>query len=142
MERRRPRKPPTRPLVLIVDGHDDTRALYALALSGMGFDVVPASDGDDACFRAWATHPDVIVTEVSLPPMDGWSFVQNLKRDPRTRDIPVVVLTGHAQRSVHERAEREGCVAVFVKPCLPDQLALGLRELLNRDSARDAMTAS
>ena len=142
MERRRPRKPPTRPLVLIVDGHDDTGALYALALSAMGFEVVPARDGEDGCYRARATHPDIIVTEVSLPPVDGWSFVQNLKHDPRTRDIPIVVLTGHGQPSVRERAEREGCAAVFVKPCLPDQLALGLRELLNRYSSRDAMTAS
>ncbi|PYR64209.1 MAG: hypothetical protein DMF91_01065, partial [Acidobacteria bacterium] len=66
MERRRPRNPPTRPLVLIVDSHDDSRALYALALSGMGFDVVPASDSEDGYYRAWTTHPDIIVTELSI----------------------------------------------------------------------------
>ena len=134
MERRRPRNPPTRPLVLIVDSHDDTRALYALALSGMGFDVVPASDSEDGYFRAWTTHPDIIVTELSITPIDGWTFVRDLKDDPRTRDIPVVILTGHGQASVREQAEREGCAALFLKPCLPEQLAVGLRELLHRQS--------
>ena len=134
MDRRRQRNPPTRPLVLIVDSHDDSRALYALALSGMGFDVVPATDSEDGYYRAWTTHPDIIVTELSITPIDGWTFVRDLKDDPRTRDIPVVILTGHGQASVREQAEREGCAALFVKPCLPDQLAIGLRELLDRQS--------
>jgi CheY-like chemotaxis protein len=132
MERRRPRQPPARPLVLLVDGHDDTRELYVLALEFLGFQTVIADDAEDAFLRAWETHPDIIVTEVSLVPVDGWHLVQDLKRDPRTRDIPVVVLTGHAQASVRERAQREGCAALFVKPCLPDQLAVGLRDTLSR----------
>jgi len=130
MERRHPRHPPTRPLVLIVDGHEDTRALYALALSANGFDVVPALDGDDGFERAWMTHPDVIVTEVALP-TDGWGFVHSLKLDPRTRDIPILVLTGYAQPSVRDRAAREGCAAVMTKPCLPEELARGLRQVLD-----------
>src|SRR6266567_2660882 len=135
MDRRRQRNPPARPLVLIVDGHEDTRALYALALSGMGFDVMPASDSEDGYFRAWTTHPDVIVTEVAITPIDGWTFVRDLKDDPRTRDIPVVILTGHGEASVRERAEREGCSALFVKPCLPEQLAVGLRDLVQRNGS-------
>jgi CheY-like chemotaxis protein len=132
MERRHPRNPPMRPLVLIADGHEDARALYAIALSALGFDVVSAADGEDAYQRAWTMHPDIVVTEVSLPSIGDWHFIQKLKREPRTRDILVVVMAGHGQTSVRERARREGCAAVFVKPCLPDQLAFGLRELLNQ----------
>jgi CheY-like chemotaxis protein len=76
------------------------------------------------------THPDIIVTEISLPGIDGWDLVRDLKGHPRTRDIPVVVLTADGQPSVHSRAEHEGCAAVFVKPCLPEQLAIELRKLL------------
>jgi CheY-like chemotaxis protein len=130
MERRHPRNPPLRPLVLIADGHEDTRALYAIALSAGGFDVVSASDGEDAYHRAWTMHPDVVVTEVSLPSVGDWHLIQQLKREPRTRDILVVVVTGHGRTSVRQRARREGCAAVFVKPCLPDQLAFGLQQLL------------
>ena len=53
-----PGNPPERPLVLIVEGHDDTRAMYALALSAMGFDVVATQDGTEAYRRAWEIHPD------------------------------------------------------------------------------------
>lgn len=134
---RRPRLPPTRPVVLIVDGHDDTRALYALALSGMGFDVVPARDGEDAYHRAWAALPDIIVTELILSPGDGWELLKWLKADSRTRDIPVAVLTGHIAPSSRERADRQGCAAFILKPCLPDELAIELRQVLARTASHE-----
>ena len=132
MERRRPRTPPARPLVLIVDGHDDTCDLYAVALPSFGFETVTVDDGVHAFRRAWETHPDIIVTEISHSRLDDWHVVEDLKRDPRTRDIPIVVLTGHAEPSVRERADREGCAALLVKPCLPEHLADALREHLGR----------
>ena len=137
MERRRPRTAPARPLVLVVDGHEDTRELYAVALASFGFEIVTVDDGADAFGRAWQTHPDIIVTEVTLPQRDGWGFVEDLKRDPRTRDIPIVLVTGHGELSVRERAAREGCAALLVKPCLPEQLAHALRELLDRKPFSD-----
>jgi CheY-like chemotaxis protein len=61
--------------------------------------------------------------------------MHDLRRDGRTRDIPVVLLTGHAAASLRERAEREGCAGFFVKPCLPDELAIALRNVLARTIA-------
>ena len=61
MERRFPHAPPVRPLVLIVESHEDTRALYAIALSGMGFEVIAEGNCANAYGRAWKAHPDVIV---------------------------------------------------------------------------------
>ena len=127
MDRRRPRNLPTRPLVLIVEGHEDTRALYALALSAMGFDVVAERDGTEAFRRAWELHPDIIVTDLRLPNGDGWQVLQDMKNDTRTRNIPVVAVSGYVEQSVRERAERDGFAAFFPKPCLPDALADGLR---------------
>ena len=135
MERRRPRTPPARPLVLVVDGHEDTRELYAVALPSLGFETDTIGDGIRAFGRAWDMHPDIIVTEISLPRFDGWSLVAELTRDPRTRDIPIVVLTSHAELSVRERAQREGVAAVLVKPCLPERLATAVRELLGLKSS-------
>jgi len=132
MERRHTRTPPARPLVLIADGHDDTLELYAVALEPFGFETETVDDATQGFDRAWKTHPDVIVTEVSLPGRDGWSLVGDLKRNPRTRDIPVVVLTGRIEPSVRERAEREGCAAVLLKPVLPEQLAGALRRVLDQ----------
>jgi two-component system cell cycle response regulator DivK len=131
MDRRRPRNPPTRPLVLVVEGHEDTRELYTLALSASGFEVTTIVDGAEAYRRAWELHPDIIVTDLPMPNRDGCQFLQDLRQDPHTRDIPVVAVSGHVQRSVRERAERDGFAAFLPKPCLPDELAEGLRQVLN-----------
>ena len=130
MERRRPRQPPTRPLVLFADGHDDTRDLYVAALTSFGFEITTVSEGADAFARAWQTHPDIIVTEVLFPGFDGWDFIRNVTRDPRTRDIPVVIVTSDDKAAARERATREGCAAFLVKPCVPDRLATELRTAL------------
>jgi two-component system chemotaxis response regulator CheY len=122
--------------VLIVDGHDDTRELYAFALTLFGFETVTDDDAVHACEHARGLHPDVVVTEVALPRVDGWHLIENLKSDPGTREIPIVVLTGHARSSVQERANRVGCVGVLVKPYLPEELAEALRELLGHKWSR------
>jgi two-component system, cell cycle response regulator DivK len=134
MDRRPLQNPPARPLVLIVEGHDDTCALYALALSAMGFDVIPMWDGTDASRRASETRPDIIVTDLPMPDYDCWQFLRDLREDPRTRDIPVVAVSGSVQRSLRERAERDGFAAFFPTPCSPDALAAGLRQVLARQA--------
>ena len=130
MERRFPHNPPARPVVLIVESHEDTRALYAIALSGMGFEVIAEGNCANAYGRAWKAHPDVIVTDLTLRQLDGWELLRDLKQDPRTRDIPVVVITADSQPVVRERVERERGAACLLKPCLPDALASELRHVL------------
>jgi two-component system, cell cycle response regulator DivK len=143
MERRRPRRPPAHPLVLLVDGHADTRELYTDALRCFGFETETVDDFADAYARAWQTHPDAIATEVPLSMDSGWKFIQDLQRDPRTRGIPVVVVTSDARAIVRERAEQEGCAAFLLKPCLPDVLATTLRDVLTiRVQAHDRIPAS
>ena len=101
------------------------------ALSANGFEVVAAQDGAEAYSRAWVIHPDIILTDLAMPNCDGWQFLQDLKQDARTRNIPVVAVSGYVQRSVRERAERDGFAAFFPKPCLPEELATGLRQVLD-----------
>jgi CheY-like chemotaxis protein len=74
----------------------------------MGLDVVAARDLDGPYRRAWETHPDLIVTDVPVPNYDGWQVLRDLRQDPRRREIPLVALTGSVQRSVRERAVRDG----------------------------------
>src|SRR2546422_11143742 len=94
MDRRRARNAPSRPLVLIIDGHGDTRDLYLEALSGLGFEAIAVDDDAHAYERAWESHPDIIVTELTLPHSDGRHLLQRVKDDPRTRGSPGVVVTG------------------------------------------------
>jgi CheY-like chemotaxis protein len=142
MERRRPRNAASRPLVLVVDDHDDTRELYVQSLVCFGFEAIDAADCEQAYRRAWDSHPDIVVTDLTLRGAEAWQLIQDLKREPRTRDIPVVLLTGHAEPSFRERAEHEGCAGFFVKPCLPDELATELRHVLDRTIVHEGVSTS
>ena len=64
-----------------------------------------------------------------MPDGDGWELIQKLSSDPRTSDIPVVMLTACATEAVRDRAKQEGLAAFFFKPCAPDVLAAELRRL-------------
>jgi CheY-like chemotaxis protein len=92
--------------------------------------------------HAWESHPDIVVTDLTLRGGYGWHLIQDLKPEARTRDIPVVLLTGYAAPSLRERAEREGCAAFFVKPCLPEELAAELRHVLDRTIVHERVPAA
>jgi CheY-like chemotaxis protein len=85
---------------------------------------------------------DIVVTDLTLCGGDGWQLLHDLKREPRTREIPVVLLTGHHEPSLRERAEHEGCAGFFVKPCLPDELAAELRHVLERTIEHERVSTS
>jgi CheY-like chemotaxis protein len=127
--------------VLIVDGQQDRLALNALGLTMMGFDVLAANDSVTALGRVSTRSPNIIVTDLILRQASGWDLLSQLKSDPLTCDIPVVMLTGSAAFETRERAMREGCAALIVTPCLPDRLAVELRMLLLRHRATDRVSA-
>jgi CheY-like chemotaxis protein len=109
--------------------------MYAFALSALGLDVVAVEDGAEAYRRACVIDPDVIVTDLPTPSYEDWPFLHNLKHDPRTRHIPVVALSGHVRHTGGEQAERNGFAAFFLKPCLPSDLAEGLRHVLDETTS-------
>ena len=115
--------------VLVVDDHEDTRQMSLIVLRTQGFEATTACGGDDAFVRACEERPDVIVTDLAMPDGDGWELIQKLSSDPRTKDIPVVMLTACATEAVRVRAKQEGLAAFFFKPCAPDVLAAELRRL-------------
>ncbi len=124
------------PLVLIVDDVQDNRTVYVLFLKFSGYRVAEAENGVEALRQAEALMPDIIVMDLSLPVMDGWEATRRLKRDPRTRKIPVVVLTGHALPEHAQAAREAGCDLVITKPCLPDQLLDAIRRILDSPKPR------
>ena len=117
------------PVVLVVDDHEDTRQMSLIVLRSQGFSAMAAVGGQAGFVCASEQQPDVIVTDLAMPDGDGWEFVQRLSSDPRTRNIPVVMLTACATESVKQRAQQEGVAAFFFKPCSPDVLAAELRRL-------------
>jgi two-component system, cell cycle response regulator DivK len=106
--------------------------MYAEYLSFSGFRVAEAANGLEALEKAFELRPDVILMDLSLPGLDGWAATRQLKTDDRTRDIPVVALTGHALAGASDGARQAGCDAFVTKPCLPDELVLEVKRVLER----------
>lgn len=121
----------TAPLILIVDDFEDNREMYVQYLNFAGYRVAEAANGHEALKQAFATQPDLIVMDLSLPGMDGWEATRRLKKDERTKHIPVVALTGHALAGHSKTAIEAGCDAFVIKPCLPEDLAAEIRKILN-----------
>jgi two-component system, cell cycle response regulator DivK len=97
--------------------------MYAAHLKYEGFHVESAADGREGLKKAHALRPDVIVLDLSMPLIDGWTLCQTLKRTPLTQRIPVIVLSGFADEKSRERAQAAGVDIFLSKPCLPEDLA-------------------
>jgi CheY-like chemotaxis protein len=119
------------PSVLLVEDDQDGRRLYAEWLTEAGFRVEQAHNGLQALDRALSFQPDVVVTDLNIPGIDGFELTRRLKGDHRTCDIPVLAVTGYAAfASDPGRALRAGCDAVLPKPCSPDDLETAIRALI------------
>jgi len=125
------------PRVLLVEDDGDGRRLYALWLTEAGFSVKEAHNGFQALERALDHVPDVVVTDLNIPGIDGFELTRRLKLDPRTREVPVIAVTGYAAfQADPERARRAGCDVVLEQPCSPDDLEAAIRTLINTSGAR------
>ena len=104
---------------IIVDDHGDTRTGYAEFLTAFGYDVRTAADGDElrAVLAGWV--PDAIVLDLQLPRTDGWQLTREIKADPRTQDVAVVVVSACVMPSEREAAEAAGSDMFIAKPCDP-----------------------
>lgn len=119
------------PVVLIVDDHEDSLAMYAFGLLAMGFQPITADTGEDALARAYRFHPDVVVADINLAGMSGLDLVRRLRQDARTRRLGIIVLTGYAGAFVKQAADEAGCDRFLLKPCMPDALAGEIRDLID-----------
>jgi CheY-like chemotaxis protein len=115
--------------VLVVDDDDDARHMYARFFTFCGARALTAPDGAAALATARHEPPDVIVLDLVMPKVTGWEVLRRLKASPRTRNMPVLVLSGHSER---ESAIGSGADAYYDKPRSPRSLLDAVRRLLAR----------
>jgi two-component system, cell cycle response regulator DivK len=108
--------------VLIVEDQFDFLAIHKLYLEKHGYRVLYAENGKDGVRCAREHHPHLILMDYSMPDLDGVSATAQLKEDPSTRDIPVLLLTAHTYGSVGRRAREVGCAGFVGKPCEPRRI--------------------
>ena len=118
------------PAVLIVE--DDRHALsgYVEYLSSAGYSVTGVADGASALASALQHTPEVVITDITMPGMSGFELAAALRRDDRTRAIPVFGMTAHWSREVHTLAADVNMATVLLKPCAPAHLAAELSRVL------------
>ena len=119
-------------LILLADDSDDTRRFYRGFLTRRGYRVVTATDGESAIRIAIRRHPDVIVMDLAMPSLDGIEATLKLRADERTRDIPVVAVTGYGWKTVARIAAQAGFAAFVTKPCASIDLVDTVDQVLAR----------
>jgi two-component system, cell cycle response regulator DivK len=118
-------------VVLLVEDDRDGRRIYAAWLEQAGYQVVEAHNGLQALERAIDVVPDIVVTDLNIPGIDGYELTRRLKSDPRTDGIPILAVTGYAPFTRDPaRADRAGCDAILSKPCSPEDLEHSIRSLV------------
>jgi CheY-like chemotaxis protein len=116
--------------ILIVDDNPIDLQLAGELLAASGFEVRGAADAEEAQGLLAERIPDLIVTDIALPGMDGLTFTRKLKADARLGHVPVVALTAFALRGDEERAAAAGCRGYIVKPIDIRRFAEQISELL------------
>ena len=104
------------PKILIVEDNEMNRDMLSRRLERRGFAIVMAVDGQQGVDMARAEKPDLILMDMSLPVMDGWTATQTIKADAELAKIPVIALTAHAMAGDREKAMGAGCDDYDTKP--------------------------
>ena len=117
--------------VLYVEHNDDNLYMLKTRLELLGhFEVLATADSEKGCKLAVTERPDVILMDLEMPVMDRWEPVRRLKKDPQTRDIPIIGMSAHALSSERDQAIATGCDEFDAKPIEFEHLIAAIRRLV------------
>ncbi|MGG5810151.1 response regulator [Falsiroseomonas sp. CW058] len=124
--------------ILLVEDHEELWDFLSRRLKRRGFEVVLAHDGQDGVDKARAEQPDVILLDMNLPVMDGWTAARTLRGDGTTARIPIIALTAHAMSGDRGKVLEAGCDDYHPKPVDFSKLVAQIdAALLGRDEAAE-----
>lgn len=108
--------------ILLVEDNEMNRDMLSRRLIRKGYEVIIAVDGAEGVSMGISEKPDLILMDMSLPVMDGWTATSELKANPDTKSIPIIALTAHAMSGDKEKAMAAGCDDYDTKPIELDRL--------------------
>ncbi len=125
-------------LVLIAEDDAFLAGIYSSKFQSEGFKVEHAPDGEEALKIAQKSVPDIILLDILMPKMDGFEVLKHLKKDPKTKNIPVILLTNLGQKSDVEFGLKQGAVDYLIKAhFMPQETVDKVKKVLAGVSATD-----
>jgi DNA-binding response OmpR family regulator len=118
--------------ILIAEDEPDIRELVAFMLRFAGYEVVAASNGEEAVQTASREIPDLVLMDVRMPRMTGYDACRLMKANPDLRDVPVVFLSAKGQESEIQSGLAAGAEEYLLKPFSPDELTNRVRTILSK----------
>lgn len=116
--------------IMVVDDSASIRQVVRIALNGAGYNVIEASDGKDALSKLTGEKIHLVISDVNMPNMDGISLVKELKKNPRYKFTPVIMLTTEAGKDKMAEGKAAGAKAWVVKPFQPPQMLDAVSKLI------------
>ena len=113
--------------VLAIDDSRTIRELLRVAMEGAGFDYTSACDGVEGVERFSEVVPDVVITDINMPNLDGFGFIEAVRAQSRWRNVPILVLTTESAAELKKRARDAGATGWIVKPFDAEKLVRALR---------------
>jgi two-component system cell cycle response regulator DivK len=108
--------------ILVVEDQEDLRGVLRDLLTGSGYVVIEAGDGEAGVAKAKSDHPDLILMDIQMPAIDGYEATRQIKVDPALKSIPIVAISSFAMKGDEEKARTAGCDHYVTKPYSPMQL--------------------
>ncbi|MBI4418786.1 MAG: response regulator [Ignavibacteriales bacterium] len=122
-------------VILLAEDDEDNRDLvqFVLMRSKMDIELVVAENGEEAVKMAKERLPSLILMDMQMPVMDGWTAVPLLKADEQTKEIPVIAFTAQIKPEDRTRTHEIGCVEHYTKPMDPEELLTLIQKCLNKE---------
>ncbi len=116
--------------ILIADDKLEVVELLRATMEGEDYQIISASDGKEALEKIGKEKPDLVLLDIVMPKMDGFEVLSEVKRDPKTKEIPVIMLTAKGQKGDEEKGRRLGAEGYVIKPFSPSHLLRKIGEIM------------
>ncbi len=116
--------------ILLIEDEEELVTMMRMRLQASGYEMISASDGEEGLEKVQEGKPDLILLDIVMPKLDGWSLCRQLKSDAQAKDIPIIMVTASGNKDLVEKCREAGADDLVVKPFDADDLLNKISECL------------